>query len=217
MPGRGRGPCDIRRRRRGSRSSNRTRVASASNSTRRPCDRHRALDALARAAPTTAGRRERRERQALGQPPLQAPVVRIVLADRGSAGSARSAARSRGRGGRGSIGAPTSRSAAIAPRIVLMSGRSPNASTGVGTSTSSQPSPAVPRRIDTSAGQAGDPAPERPVAAILEPLEIAAHDLGAPRRIAGQRRRSRSSPSRRGAIRIMALWAVQPPRVEARG
>src|SRR5208337_4787347 len=46
-----------------------------------PMRRHRPLDALARSAPTAAGRRERRKRQALGQLSLQALVVRIVLSD----------------------------------------------------------------------------------------------------------------------------------------
>ena len=147
---------------------------------------HRAFEALARAAPAPPRGRERRERQALRQPPLQTPVVRIVFAVE-DAPVAFDEPPDR---------APKAGESATAPDVEIAGDRADDRPDQPAVAErlhgrrdfDVEPAgPAVPGRVDASAAEAGDPAPERPVAAVLDAPEIAAHDVGAPRRIAGQR------------------------------
>ena len=99
---------------------------------------------------------------------------------------------------RGGFESPSRGRPAMAPTIALTSGRSPNASTGVGHSTSSQPSQPCPVGLTRPPVSRASKRQSGRWRQFSRRSKVAPHRLGAPRRIAGQRRRSRSSPNPAG-------------------
>ena len=181
-------------------SSNSTRVASAFSSIRRRSGCRRATSSTRsrvpvrgviaggqRHVPRARRRSSRTTRQSFGsrlaleEPPQPVPAV---AARRGSAAATRTLA---------------------SPCAAPDRGRR-----GRMTAFSVWSQPAQPWRVGLMPSF-GEPALDGPVPAVLEPLEVRAHALGAPGGIAGELRDARSSPRCADTTKIIALCAVQPP------